>query len=75
MVWNHPTIADLATFLAGRMSLPLGDTAARDTREPGDAPRDTPRGGEAALDLLAQIENLSEDQVARLLAQELSDDA
>jgi acyl transferase domain-containing protein len=56
LIWNHPTIKDIAPFLAGRAAIPLDEAdapappAPEDSR--GPAP-DTPTGGTALEELLA----------------------
>jgi acyl transferase domain-containing protein/acyl-CoA synthetase (AMP-forming)/AMP-acid ligase II len=63
VAFEHPTIADLAAFVLGEM---FGGTEAATAAPPGD--------DLAAADLLtgsAQLEEMSEDELATLLAEEL----
>ena len=59
IVWTCPTIATLSLHLAGQMNLALGAEAAAD---------ETPAGLDAEL---ALVDELSRDELADLLEQEL----
>ena len=63
VAWNHPTPATLAQYIARQIH---GDQTTSET-EQGAKP--TPPRGDLQ-DLLAEVENLSDEEVARLLAEE-----
>jgi myxalamid-type polyketide synthase MxaE and MxaD len=65
LLWRYPTVAALVPHLAGKLELPL------EAAEPS-APR--PATQEPAHESLAQeLEKLSQDELAAILAQELAD--
>jgi NADPH:quinone reductase-like Zn-dependent oxidoreductase/acyl carrier protein len=65
MVWNYPTIAALAPFLAERLGLDLKDNA-----QPGATGTAAEGAGAASIDH-GELDTLSEDELAAMLAQEL----
>jgi acyl carrier protein len=80
LIWNYPTIAELAPYLAGKMGVPLTAEAA----SPAPTPDGGPKQGEAVTpletlvdddelaDTLSELEPLSQDDVEALLADELA---
>jgi NADPH:quinone reductase-like Zn-dependent oxidoreductase len=59
LVWNYPTIGKLVPFLFEKMSLPLAEENAQTAGE----------DDEGLLDLLDEVEMLSEEQVKQLLGE------
>jgi acyl transferase domain-containing protein/acyl carrier protein len=80
LIWNYPTIAELAPYLAGKMGVPLTAEAT----SPAPTPDGGPKQGEAVTpletlvdddelaDTLSELEPLSQDDVEALLADELA---
>ncbi|HEY9089851.1 MAG TPA: beta-ketoacyl reductase, partial [Anaerolineaceae bacterium] len=62
LVWNYPTVNDLVPFLAEKMGITLEETAPA-------TPAEVPAAREPELS--ADIENLSDDDLAALLDEEL----
>jgi len=65
LLWRYPALESLVPHLAGKMELPL------EAAEPVQAKQDT-QNPELA-NLSEELEQLSEDELAALLAQELED--
>jgi myxalamid-type polyketide synthase MxaE and MxaD len=63
LVWNYPTIADLARYLAGTMELTMDD---EEVTEPAG-----PENGHDQLRRLVELEQLSEEQAAKRLVEKL----
>lgn len=63
-VWNYPTIAEMAPFLAEKMSLPLPETAAIPTAPANEAP---PPPDGSLEQTLANLSALSDDDALQAL--------
>jgi acyl carrier protein len=64
LIWDHPSISALATYLAAKIDTPKEDAL------PAGATQPVPDAGRAAV--VAQIKTLSEDEAEKLLLQKLS---
>src|SRR5436305_10276019 len=77
LAWNYPTIAALAAYLLGELGIPAEADSGR-LQVTGDRLQETPEAGTDALSppeelsmILQELEQLSEDEVRRLLGDEL----
>jgi NADPH:quinone reductase-like Zn-dependent oxidoreductase/acyl carrier protein len=66
VVWNHPTIEALSTYLADKMGLPLVKDAPAEAALPA-AEAAEPEALEMAKGLLEELDDLSADDLAELL--------
>jgi NAD(P)-dependent dehydrogenase (short-subunit alcohol dehydrogenase family)/acyl carrier protein len=66
LVWNHPTVSQLAAELASRMQISLDATAPVDGN---DSPSSVDIPGTDLNTLLAEVEGLSDEDARRLLAE------
>lgn len=69
IVWNYPTVAALAPFLAERLELALEEPMA------ARAPAGAASAGEDVEALLGEIERLSAEEARRLLTEEPPEDS
>ena len=68
LVWNYPTVTQLATELAGRIGVPLDAAEARTADSSGAEAMSPEHDGDLAA-LLGEIEDLSDEDARRLLAE------
>jgi acyl carrier protein/short-subunit dehydrogenase len=66
LIWNYPTVAALAPFLAEKMGISLTTTEGSTEPQPEVEAKAEPE------DKLAQLDDLSQDEVEALLAEELA---
>lgn len=72
LIWNYPTIDVLAPHLAEKMSIPLeGELPQNDFTHETSPQTTVPDEGQRSVDNLSEFPDLSEDDVAALLAEEL----
>lgn len=72
LIWNYPTIDVLAPHLAEKMNIPLEVKLPQNDFNNETAPQITfPNKGQISADNLAEFTDLSEDEAAMLLAEEL----
>jgi acyl carrier protein len=70
IVWNYPTVAELVPHLAGKLALPLAEPASAEAS--ALAGLTTPAGTEPGLDEPDGLDDLSQDELATLLEDELA---
>jgi NADP-dependent 3-hydroxy acid dehydrogenase YdfG len=71
LIWNHPTVTLLTTEIARRMGVTLDDTAEPSPADRASEPLEAVDADAAEVEaLLENIEDLSDDEARRLLAEE-----
>nr|AQW44892.1 polyketide synthase [Corallococcus coralloides] len=68
LVWAYPTLAALVTFLSER----LGFSASEQAPRAEEAPAPTPQAARTSVAVSSEIEDMSEEEVERLLAQRMA---